>query len=87
MSEDRCICCGAVIPEGVNVCPSCLLSVSNKKIKTHFAKIIVEGTAEKPYYSILYHDPKRKEYFNGYGSYNLAYVFQWLKEEFEVVEG
>ena len=31
MSEDRCICCGAVIPEGVSVCPSCLLRVRKKK--------------------------------------------------------
>lgn len=23
MSEDRCVCCGAVIPEGRMVCPQC----------------------------------------------------------------
>lgn len=23
MAEDKCICCGAVIPEGLQVCPSC----------------------------------------------------------------
>ena len=23
MTEERCICCGAVIPEGLQVCPSC----------------------------------------------------------------
>ena len=56
------------------------------KIKTHFAKIIVEGTAEKPYYSILYYDPTKKEYFNGYGSYYIANVFGWLSEWFEIVE-
>ena len=27
MSEDRCICCGAVIPEGSYVCQNCLLTV------------------------------------------------------------
>lgn len=27
------------------------------KIKTHFAKIIVDGTADKPCFSILYFDP------------------------------
>lgn len=21
--EDRCICCGAIIPEGIQVCPKC----------------------------------------------------------------
>ena len=56
------------------------------KIKTHFAKIIVEGTTEHPYYSILYYDPKRKEYFNGYGSYYIANVFGWLNECFEIEE-
>ena len=53
-------------------------------IKTHFAKIIVEGTAEKPYYSILYYDPTKDEYINGYGSYCIEYVFRWLAEEFEI---
>ena len=23
MSEDRCVCCGAIIPEGRQVCPTC----------------------------------------------------------------
>ena len=23
MSENRCVCCGAVIPEGTQVCPKC----------------------------------------------------------------
>ena len=31
MSEDRCICCGAVIPEGVAVCPSCLVAVKKRE--------------------------------------------------------
>ncbi len=56
------------------------------KIKTHFAKIIVGGTAEKPYYEILYFDPDDKEYHIGFGSFSLAYVFQWLSEEFEIVD-
>ena len=29
MSENRCICCGAVIPEGLQVCPSCEQSPAN----------------------------------------------------------
>lgn len=27
MTEDRCVCCGAVIPEGRMVCPNCLVYV------------------------------------------------------------
>jgi hypothetical protein len=61
-------------------------SCETAKIKTHFAKIIVEGTAEKPYYSILYYDPTAKEYYNGYGSYFIGNVFNWLSECFEIVD-
>lgn len=57
---------------------------ANSKIKTHFAKIIVEGTAEKPYFSILYYDHTKNEYINGYGSYCIENVFKWLAEEFEI---
>ena len=56
------------------------------KTKTHFAKIVVGGTAEKPYYNIMYYDPADGEYHIGYGSYRLDFVFKWLSEEFEVVE-
>ena len=56
------------------------------KIKTPFAWIIVEGTADKPYYSILWWDTAKKECNVGYSSYNLEYVFNWLKEEFEITE-
>lgn len=56
------------------------------KIKTHFAKIIAEGSAEKPYYSILYYNPTKKEYCIGYSSYDIANVFNWLSEWFEIVD-
>lgn len=56
------------------------------KIKTHFAKIIVGGNADKPYYSILYYDPIAREFYDGFGSYCLDYVFKWLSEEFEIIE-
>ena len=56
------------------------------KIKTPFARIIVEGTADKPYYSILWWDTAEKECNIGYSSYYLEYVFTWLKEEFEITE-
>lgn len=56
------------------------------KIKTPFAKIIVGGTLEKPYYDILYFDPADGECHIGFGSYCLANVFNWLAEEFEITE-
>lgn len=62
------------------------LANNKQKIKTHFAKIIVDGTADKPYYSILYYDPTAKEYYNGYGSCFIWNVFRWLEEEFEIEE-
>ena len=57
-----------------------------KKIKTPFAKMIVEGNQEKPYFSILYFDPIDKDFYVGYSSYCLDYVSNWLNEEFEIVE-
>ena len=54
------------------------------KIKTNFAKIFVSGSAEKPYYNILYFDPVDKNYCVGFGSFYLPYVFKWLSEEFEI---
>ena len=56
------------------------------KIKTPFAKIIVGGTPEKPYYHIWYFDPADKEFHIEFGSYRLDYVFRWLAEEFEIAE-
>lgn len=56
------------------------------KIKTHFAKIIVEGTAEKPYYEIMYFDNTDGQYHIGFGSFSIEFVFKWLSEEFEIVD-
>lgn len=30
MSEDRCICCGSIIPEGQQVCPLCQKEATEK---------------------------------------------------------
>lgn len=54
-------------------------------IRTHFAEIIVRGTADKPYYEILYFDTEDRSCHIGFGSYYLEYVFKWLSEEFETV--
>ena len=59
-------------------------SMAKQKIQTHFAKIIVGGALYEPYYGILYYDPSDGQYHEGFGSYCLAYVFQWLSEEFEI---
>ena len=56
------------------------------KIKTHYARIVVGGTAEKPCYSIEWYDPLEKEYNLGYSSYYIGYVFNWLSEYFEIVD-
>ena len=56
------------------------------KIKTHYARIVVDGTVEKPYYSIEWYDHTKNEYFLGYSSYYISYVFKWLEECFEIVE-
>lgn len=58
-------------------------SGEKNKIRTHFAKIIVNSSG-KPYYSILYFDPADKTYHIGFGSRKLSYVREWLAEEFEV---
>ena len=55
------------------------------KIKTNFAKVIVDIIDEKPYYNILYFDPKDGEYHVGYGSYVIENTFGWLNELFEFV--
>ena len=72
--------------EKLDVVPDKVVCGESVKIKTHFAKIIVEGTAKKPYYDILYFDPKDRTYHIGFGSFCLEYVFKWLSEEFEIVE-
>lgn len=56
------------------------------KIKTPFAQIIVCGTAEKPYYNILYFDPLDGCCHIGFGSYFIDCVSKWLSEEFEITE-
>ena len=56
------------------------------KIKTPFARIVVEGTPGKPCYNIWYFDPANGECHIGFGSYCLDNVFNWLAEEFEITE-
>lgn len=59
---------------------------SKNKMKTHFAKIIVGGTTQKPYYEIMYYDLSDHTYHTGYGSYCLDCVVKWLEDEFDIVK-
>ena len=74
------------VREKLDVVSDAVVCGESVKIKTHFAKIIVDGTAKKPYYNILYFYPKDRTYHIGFGSFCLEYVFKWLSEEFEIVE-
>nr|DAV38759.1 MAG TPA: hypothetical protein [Caudoviricetes sp.] len=57
------------------------------KIKVDKIDILVHGTADKPYYVIVYHEIG-KDYSNeGFGSYYLKNVFTWKDEYFEIVKG
>lgn len=56
-----------------------------EKIKVSSAEILVHGTKEKPYYEIKYRDLSDGQIHEGYGSYNLDYVFEWLEECFEII--
>ena len=33
MGEDRCVCCGQPVPEGTQVCPSCMKLLEDNKIE------------------------------------------------------
>lgn len=56
------------------------------KIKTGFARIVVDMIADRPYFSILYLDPKDGTYHIGYSSYELQNVIAWRSEYFEIGE-
>ena len=65
---------------------TCADSIETEKIRTHHAKIVVECTTGKPYYSIEWFDAAKQEYCVGYSSYVIDNVIGWLKEYFEIVE-
>ena len=57
-----------------------------EKIKAIDPKIVVSGSADKPYYSIEYYNILDERWHIGYGSYNLKFVKEWLNDDFEIVE-
>ena len=58
----------------------------NEKTKVTKAYIIIQGTAEKPYYGILYHEVGKNCNNIGFGSYYLDNVRKWKEEYLELVE-
>ena len=57
-----------------------------EKIKVTKADIVVRGTANKPYFSIVYREAGKDYDSLGYGSYYLDNVFKWRDEDLELVE-
>ena len=56
-----------------------------EKIKVSSAEIVVHGIKDKPNYEIKYRDLSDGQIHEGYSSYNLDYVFEWLEECFEII--
>ena len=57
-----------------------------ERTKVDKAVIIVEGTKEKPYFEILYHEIGKDFENVGFGSYDLNNVFDWKEQYLEVVK-
>lgn len=62
-----------------------VLNGCEEKIRVSSAEIVVHGTKEKPYYEIKYRELSDGQIHIGYSSYNLDFVFEWLKECFETM--
>lgn len=60
---------------------------AHEKIKVFNPQIVVsKNNPDKPCYSIIYYDIKKKIWCQGFASYCLKYVQQWFREELEEVE-
>lgn len=57
-----------------------------QKIKVTKAEIIVSGTKEKPYFKIRFTRADDGNTYVGYGSYCLDFVFDYLKNDLEIVD-
>jgi hypothetical protein len=42
MNNNRCVCCGVIIPEGRQVCPPCERGKRNKQVKREMKKFFRE---------------------------------------------
>lgn len=56
-----------------------------EKIKVTSARIVVGGNKSKPYFSIEYVQVSDEKCYQGFGSYFMNFVFDWLDECFELV--
>ena len=54
----------------------------NKQENAENAEIVARSIKGKPYYEIKYYDTVEQDWCYGYGSYNLMFVEQWLRECF-----
>lgn len=61
-------------------------NASTNKLKVAYADIIVVGRIDKPYFMIRYKEIGKDEICEGYGSFNLDFVFMWKEQFFEIVE-
>lgn len=61
------------------------IGIISKKKKVDKAWIVVEGTKERPYFEILYHDISKEYDEIGFGSYDLNNVFDWKEQYLEIV--
>ena len=52
MQENRCICCGAVIPEGMQVCPECR-EEQEREAPEYDEKAVQEAQKKAPEYSLI----------------------------------
>lgn len=60
---------------------------NTEKINAAYSQITVSGPPERPYFAIVYFDRDDGEWHHGFGSFSLAYVQNWLREEFEPEHG
>jgi hypothetical protein len=58
---------------------------TDTKTKVDRAIIIVEGTREKPYFGILYHEVGKDHSNIGFGSFCLNNVFDWKDQYLDIV--
>lgn len=63
-----------------------IATIGMERTKVDKARIIVEGTKEKPYFEILYHEIGKDFENIGFGSYDLNNVFDWKEQYLEVVK-
>lgn len=57
-----------------------------ERIKAINPIITARIISEEPYYEIIYYDVSDNMWHTGFGSFNLDFVQEWLKQYFDIVE-